>query len=226
MGRGLRRQAPALLVACVALVAALGGTVYAAARINGKTIKVKSLPGNRLAPGSVPGNRLKPGALTGSALAPGSITGIQIDASTLGQVPSAVHADNADSARDAQTALNAVNALDAVRVNGHSAGCTPPDRFFAGSCWQSGSSEAALSAPAAALSCATQGGELPSALSLAAFSQQPGIALAAGDEWTGDLTNASGLDAYAVFTVTSSGQIDRAVSTATKKYRCVIPLVS
>jgi len=226
MGRGLRRQAPALLVACIALVAALGGTVYAATKINGKTIKVKSLPGNRLALGSVPGNRLKPGALTGSALAPGSITGIQIDASTLGQVPSAVHADNADSARDAQTALNAVNALDAVRVNGHSAGCTPPDRFFAGSCWQSGSSEAALSAPAAALSCATQGGELPSALALAAFSQQPGIALAAGDEWTGDLTNASGLDAYAVFTVTSSGQIDRAVSTATKKYRCVIPLVS
>jgi hypothetical protein len=236
MGRGLGRQAPALVVACIALVAALGGTVYAAAKINGKTIKVKSLPGNRLAPGSVPGNRLAPGAITAgmlgpgsvpaSALAPGSITGIQIDASTLGQVPSAVHADNADSARDAQTALNAVNAIDATKVNGHTAGCKPSARFFAGACWQSSSSEAAVSAPAAALACATQGGELPSALSLAAFSQQPGIALAAGDEWTGDLTNASGLNAYAVFTVTSSGQVDREVSTATRKYRCVIPLVS
>ncbi|MGC1166930.1 MAG: hypothetical protein WA862_12570 [Solirubrobacterales bacterium] len=226
MARGLRRQAPALLVACIALVAALGGTVYAAGKINGKTIKVKSLPGNRLAPGSLPGNRLKPGALTGNALAPGTITGIQIDASTLGQVPSAVHADNADSARDAQTALNAVNAIDATKVNGYTAGCKPPARFFAGACWQSDSSEAAVSAPAAALACATQGGELPSALALAAFSQQPGIALAPGDEWTGDLTNASGLDAYAVFTVSSAGQVNYVISTATRKYRCVIPLVS
>ncbi len=227
MGRGLRRQAPALLVACVALIAALGGTVYAAgSKIDGKAIKVKSLPGNRLAIGSLPGNRLKPGALTGSALAPGSITGIQVDASTLAQVPNAVHADNADSAHDAQTALNAVNALDAVRVNGHSAGCKPPARFFAGSCWQSASSEAAVSAPAAALSCATQGGELPSALALAAFSQQPGIALAPEDEWTGDIPVVSSSDEYAVVTVSASAAISSTVSTDTRKYRCVIPLVS
>jgi len=227
MVRGLRRQSPALVVACVALFAALGGTVYAAkGKIDGKTIKVKSLPGNRLQPGSLPGNRLQPGALTGSALAPGSVTGIQIDASTLGQVPSAVHADTAESARDAQTALNAVNAIDATRVNGHSAGCTPPVRFFAGACWQAGSSEAAVSAPAAALACATQGGELPGALALAAFSQQPGIALAAGDEWSGDVPSVSGPDLYSVVTVSASAAVSSALSTATKKYRCVIPLVS
>jgi hypothetical protein len=174
----------------------------------------------------VPGNRLKPGALTGSALAPGSITGIQVDASTLGQVPSAVHADNADSARDAQTALNAVNAIDATKVNGHTAGCRPPDRFFAGSCWQSASSEAAVNAPAAALACATQGGELPSALALAAFSQQPGIALAAGDEWTGEMASYTSLNLYRVVTVSSTAEVGSSPSTATKKYRCVIPLVS
>jgi hypothetical protein len=236
MVRGLRRQGPALVVASVALIAALGGTVYAAGKINGKTIKVKSLPGNRLAPRSLPGNRLAPGAITAgmlgpgsvpaSALAPGSVTGIQIDASTLGQVPSAVHADNADSARDAQTALNAVNAIDATRVNGHSAGCRPSTRFFAGACWQSVASEAAVSAPAAALACATQGGELPEALSLAAFSQQPGIALAAGDEWTGEMASYTSLNAYSVVTVSATAEIGSSVSTATKKYRCVIPLVS
>jgi hypothetical protein len=226
MNWGSGRRSPALLIACVALFAALGGTVYAAAKISGKTIKVKSLPGNRLVPGSLPGNRLKAGAITGSNLAPGSITGTQIDAATIGQVPSAVHADNADSARDAQTALNAVNAIDAVKVNGHTAGCKPTTRFFAGACWQNASSEAALPAPAAALSCATQGGELPDALSLAAFSQQPGITLAAGDEWTGDLTNVSGLDAYAVITISAAAQINFVVSTSTKKYRCVIPLVA
>lgn len=55
MSRGFRRQAPALIVAGLALVAAMGGTVYAAGKINGRTIKVKSVPGNRLAIGSVPG---------------------------------------------------------------------------------------------------------------------------------------------------------------------------
>jgi hypothetical protein len=236
MTRGLRRQAPALLIACIALLAALGGTVYAATKIDGKTIRVKSLPGNRLALASLAGNRLKPGtiggdrlklaSIPGDRLVPGSLGGAQIDPATLGQVPSAAHADSADSARDAQTALNAVNALDAVRVNGHSAGCKPPTRFFAGACWQTGGSEAAVSAPAAALACATQGGELPTALALVAFAQQPGISLAAGDEWTGDLTNVSAPGTYAVVTVSPSAIVASEVSTGTKKYRCVIPLVS
>lgn len=224
MGRGLR-QVPALVVAGLALAAALGGTVYAAGKVNGRTIKVKSLPGNRLAIGSVPGNRLKPGAIKGSALAPGSITGIQIDASTLGQVPSAIHADTAESARDAETALNAANAQNAQTVNGYEAGCKTGTRPFAGACWQSTASGSALNAPAAAAACAAQGGELPEALALVAFSQQPGVTLATGDEWSGDLTNLSGLDVYAVVTVSSAGQVNSAASTSTKKFRCVLPLL-
>ncbi len=236
MARGLRRQAPALLIACIALIAALGGTVYAAKKIDGKTIRVKSLPGNRLTPASLAGDRLKPGTITGDRLklgsipgdrlAPGSVGGAQIDPATLGQVPSAAHAESADSARDAETALNAVNALDAVKVNGHGAGCKQSTRFFAGACWQTSNSEAAVTAPAAALACATQGGELPEALSLVAFSQQPGILLAAEDEWTGDIPVVSGPGLYAVVTVSASGQIASELSTETQKYRCVIPLVS
>ena len=143
MRRGLHSRPAALAIASIALFVALGGSVYAAQKINGKQIKPKSLPGNRLALESVPGNRLKPGsvssaqlapgAVSASQLAPGSVTGIQVDVATLGQVPSSVHAENADAARDAQTALNAVNALDAQRVNGHSAGCQPDTRFCAGS---------------------------------------------------------------------------------------------
>jgi hypothetical protein len=226
MSRQLRRQSPALLVACVALFAALGGSVYAASKIDGHAIRVKSLPGNRLKPGSLPGNRLQAGTIPGDRLLPGSIAGAQIDTATMGQVPSAIHADNADSAHDAQTALNAVNAIDAVRVNGHSAGCTERTRYFAGACWQVASSEAALTAPDAALSCAVQGGELPDALTLAAFSRQPGVALAPGDEWTGNIASYTGADAYSVATVSSASQVGASVSTSTKKYRCVIPLVA
>lgn len=229
MGRGLRRQAPALVVACVALVAALGGTVYAekkAKKIDGRAIKAKSLPGNRLAMRSVPGNRLKPGTIPADRLAPGAIGGAHVDVSTLGQVPSAVHADSADSARDAQTALYAVSALDAGKVNGRTAGCEAGQRFFAGACWQEDSSAAAVTAPAAAVSCANQGGELPDALTLAAFSQQPGIAIAPGDEWSGDVTNVSGPNLHAVVTVSATAVISSDLATNAKKYRCVIPLVS
>jgi hypothetical protein len=225
MGKGLRRQAPALVVAGLALVVALSGTVYAAGKIGGRAIKVKSLPGNRLVPASVPGNRLKPGAIKGSQLAPGSITGIQIDASTLGQVPSAVHAETAESAHDAETALNAANAENARTVNGYEAGCKSGTRAFAGACWQTAAGDTALTAPAAAAACAAQGGELPAALLLVAFSQQPGVSLAAGDEWSGDIPVVSGVDVYAVVTIAPDGKVSSALSTATKKFRCVIPLV-
>jgi hypothetical protein len=226
MSRGLRRQVPALVVAGLALVAALGGTVYAAGKINGRSIKVKSMPGNRLALGSVPGNRLKPGALQGSLLAPGSITGIQIDASTLGQVPSAIHADTAESARDAETALNAANAENARTVNGHEVGCKPGTRPFAGACWQTLPSDSALNAPAAAAACASSGGELPDALSLVAFSQQPGVTLAEGDEWANEIPVMSGDNLYGVATVTASGEVKSGGSTETRRFRCVLPLIN
>jgi len=225
MSRGLRRQAPALVLAGLALVAALSGTVYAAGKISGRSIKVKSIPGNRLAMASVPGNRLKPGALRGNQLAPGSITGVQIDASTLGQVPSSVHAETADSAHDSETALQAANAENARTVNGYEAGCKAGTRPFAGACWQSAESSSALNAPAAAAACAGQGGELPDALALVAFSGQAGVTLAEGGEWSSDIPVVSSEDIYAVVTVTSQAKVASAVSTATKKFRCVLPLV-
>jgi hypothetical protein len=225
MLRGLRRHSAALPIACAALFVALGGSVWAATKIDGHSIRAGSLPGNRLVPGSLPGNRLAPGAIPANRLAPDSITGTQIDAATLGQVPSAVHAEVADQAREAARALHASGAANAERLNGYSAGCGSGLQAFAGACWQLEHSTAALEAPQAAAACAELGGELPAALALAAFSQEPGVTLAVADEWTGDLTNASGVDAYSVFTVSSTGAIGFMISTATKKFRCVIPLV-
>ena len=228
MGRALRRPSPALFVSLIALFAALGGTVYAAGKakkIDGKAIKVKSLPGNRLKLKSVAGNRLKPGAIGAGQLAPNSIGATQIDEATLGQVPSAVHADNADTAIEAQTALAAVNAVNANTVNGHSAGCLPTAQFFAGACWQSLPNGAAT-APNAALSCALDGGALPEALQLAAFAQQPGVNLGSGDEWSSDIPVFSGLNTYGVITVSAAGKINSTSSESTRKYRCVIQLVT
>jgi hypothetical protein len=222
MRKGFRRPTPATIVALLALVAALAGSAYAAGRIDGRAVKVKSLPGNRLKPGSVPANRLKPGAIPASLSGP--ITGSQIDERSLGQVPSAGYADVAGFAQSAVDAETAVNAVDAQTVNGHAAGCQPGTTPFAGACWQTSANETAVTAPVAAASCAAQGGTLPEALQLAAFSQQPDVTLMA-EEWSGELTTFSGENAYGVVTISPSGGLNSKLSTDLKKYRCVIPLL-
>ncbi len=238
MGQGIWRGSPALVVSVVALFVALGGSVYAAkkAGINGKAIRAKSMPGNRLKPRSVPANRLKPHSITAKLLKPGAfptltaggpLTGTDINELTLGQVPSAAHADTADTAQsavDAQTALNAVNAVDAQTINGHSVGCLPGTQPFAGACWES-SASSAVNAPTAARKCAARDGTLPEALQLAAFAEEPGVSLDSGDEWSGDIPVISGTDAYAVTTVTAGSVVFRDLSTETHAYRCVIPLI-
>lgn len=235
MSRGIWRQVPALVVAAVALMAALAGTVYAAGKINGHSVKVKSLPGNRLALHSVPANRLKPGtipstqlapgSIQGDRLAPGSVTGLQVDVSTLGQVPSAVHADTAESAKDAETALNAANAVNAQNLNGFHAGCEQGTRLFAGACWQLASNSGTANLLAAADSCTSQGGELPDAFALAAFAHQPGVTLAAEEEWSRTLATFTGKNAFSAVTVSAAGDISSSLSSATKKFRCVLPLL-
>jgi hypothetical protein len=232
MRQAALRQSPALVVSLIALFVALGGTVYAAKKINGRSIRAKSIPGNRLKPRSVPANRLKPGVLKGLN-ASGPLTGADIDERTLGRVPTAAHAETADSAQsavDAETALNAVNAIDAKTVNGHSAGCMPGTQPFAGACWESEPSPAAT-APAAAATCATRGGALPEALQLAAFAELPSINLDPGSEWSGEIVSFTAQDAYAVATVTEAGAITSALvngggTSDTRKFRCVIPLVT
>jgi len=221
----VRRPGPAAAIAAVALFVALGGSVYAATKIDGTTIKPNSMPGNRVVVGSLPANRLQEGTIPGNRLAPGSVTGEQVDSSTLDTVPRAERAETAESAHQAATAVRAESAANAERLGGRRAGCTGGTVEFGGACWQKFESLTAASAPAAAASCAAQGGELPGALALAAFGAQPDVDLAPGDEWSGDVTNVSGLDAYAVVTVSTSGKIDFVVSTESRKFRCVLPLV-
>jgi hypothetical protein len=62
-----RRPSPAMIVALVALVAALGGTAYAAGRINGNSIVKQSIGGGKLKKNT--------------------LTGYQINVNKLGEVP-------------------------------------------------------------------------------------------------------------------------------------------
>jgi hypothetical protein len=225
MGSWIRRQGPAFAVACLALMVALGGSVYAATRIDGRSVRPGSLPGNRLERASVPGNRLKPGTLGGGRIAPGSVTGKQVDAATLAKVPEAGHADSADTARSANTALGASFAKEAARINGHVAGCAQGLAFFAGACWEAQTS-GPLSAVDAAVVCASRGGELPPVLALVAFGHEPDAQLAPGGEWSRDLAIFSGGNAYAVAAVNQSDEVLAISRNESRPFRCVIPLVN
>ena len=104
----LRRPSPALVLAVLALVAALGGSAYAVGRINGSTIK----------PRSIPGDRIRNNALTGT----------QINEARLGRVNEAKNANNskfalrASAADSSANALNAANARNADALSGNPAG--------------------------------------------------------------------------------------------------------
>lgn len=231
MKQGVGRNAPAMGIALLALFVALGGSVYAAktkrARIDGRAIRTRSIPSNRLKPHSIGVDRLKPNVLRGIPPAT-PLTGADINELTLGQVPSAAHAESADTAQsavDAQTALNAINAVDAQTVNGHSIGCMPETLAFAGACWEDSANDP-LDAPTAARKCAAKGGTLPDALELAALGEEEGVILDPRDEWSGDITNVSGLDSYGVVTVSAASKLDYVLSTKLHPYRCVLPLIN
>ena len=221
---GWRRPSPALVIACLALFVALGGTVLAATKIDGRTIRVKSLPGNRLAVGSVPGNRLKKGTIPGNRLAQGSVKGAQIDVGTLGQVPSAAHADSADTARRAQTATAADHAADATTINGHSVGCAEGRREFGGACWDLKAGESAVTAVEAAAACGGEGGELPDLLALFAFLRQPGVSSDPAGEWTSTAL-VSAPDIYSLAVVEPGGHYRLNKSFERNHFRCVTPLL-
>jgi hypothetical protein len=225
MGSWIRRQGPTFAVACMALVVALGGTVYAAAKIDGRSIRPGSLPGNRLERGSVAGNRLQPGSIGGGRIAPGSLTGVQVDASTLGKVAEAAQADQAGSARVAASALGANFAADAGKLNGRTAGCHENQLFFAGACWDT-ATQPAIYALGAAETCAARGGELPSALSLLAFARQPGVQLAVAGEWTRDIGQVTLPNEFTFVTVSRNLTVDVAAPLEFRPFRCVTPLVS
>jgi hypothetical protein len=209
------RPSPALVIATLALFVALGGTVWAATRIDGRSVKPKSLPGNRVIVGSLPGNRLRPGTIRGN----------RIDSASLGRVPSAAHAETADTAKTADTAIHAQAASDSSTVNGYAAGCVAGTRLFAGACWETRTQPGALSVISAETTCAHEGGELPRAISLKAFGEQPGVALEQEGEWSGEIASYTSFNTFAMAVVNARGEIETVTHTESRHFRCVLPLL-
>ena len=105
LGRFSSHLSYANVIATVALFLALGGGAYAAIRLQPNSVGSRALRN-----GAVTNKKLAKGAVTGAKVATGSLTGRQINASTLGTVPTALHAASADVSTHAGTADNATHA--------------------------------------------------------------------------------------------------------------------
>jgi hypothetical protein len=120
-----RLPSPAMLVACIALIVALGGVSYAASVLPKNSVGTAQLKKK-----AVTAAKLRKNAVSSSKVKDDALTGADISESSLGRVPSAAnaadaaHATSADSATNANNASNATNAAsaaDAAALNGRAA---------------------------------------------------------------------------------------------------------
>lgn len=81
------RPSPALAISLIALFVALGGTGYAAVKINGANLKNKSVSGAKLKNKTITGAKIKSNAVTGAKVKGGSLTASDFKAGTLLQGP-------------------------------------------------------------------------------------------------------------------------------------------
>ena len=135
-----------MIIAIIALIAALGGTAYAARlapkhSVGAKQLKRKSVTTGKIANGAVKGNHV----------ADNSLTGQDINLNALGTVPSA---------------SNAAQTGNAGTITGHQAACPPATTLIRGVCFDSSSNGVATSVMKARDACAAKGGYLPSPLKL------------------------------------------------------------
>jgi hypothetical protein len=109
LARFIPRPTYANVMSTVAVILALGGSAYAAFKLPKNSVGAKQLKN-----ASVTTAKLHRGAVNGSKVANNSLTGQQINAATLGKVPSAARATAADSATLAAHAASADSATAAA----------------------------------------------------------------------------------------------------------------
>jgi Pentapeptide repeats (8 copies) len=132
--RWLHVPSPAMIVACVALFVALGGTSYAAIvlpanSVGTKQIKKSAVTGVKVKNATLTGAKIKDASLTGAKIKDASLTGADIVAASLGKVPSAASADSVIDGAVGPTKFGAipgarVRRTAAVTVAGNAGGST------------------------------------------------------------------------------------------------------
>lgn len=94
-----RRPSPAMVVACLALFVALGGTSFAAVKLSKNSVGAREIKKN-----AVGASEIKKNAVASSEVKTNSLTGSDINESKLGIVPTAANATSATTAGNAANA--------------------------------------------------------------------------------------------------------------------------
>jgi hypothetical protein len=100
------------VVSTLCLFMLLGGVAYAGTQLAKNSVGTKQLKSK-----AVTKAKLAPNSVTGQSVVDGSLTGADINASTLGKVPSAASAEQANSAKTAGSANTANSANSAKTAN-------------------------------------------------------------------------------------------------------------
>ncbi len=93
----IRRPAPAMVVALVALVLSAGGTVTAGVLITSADIRDNTIRSADIHDGAIKSRDVDNGSLSGADVARNSLTGVDIHESSLGNVPNSNRLDGLDS---------------------------------------------------------------------------------------------------------------------------------
>jgi hypothetical protein len=197
-----------VMVTLLTVIVLGGATAYAALKIPRNSIGTRQLQAK-----SVTNGKLANNAVTGAKVAEGSLTGTNINLSALGTVPQAA---------------NASLAAEAKKLGGHAASCPEHTLLIRGLCFDSSSNPQAPSLNAAAASCASKGGWLPTPMELYTVKGQLNLGSGSGTEkqFTDSLygeVSQGNLGFTAV--IYGAGQIERQEVNQPAQYYCVYPLV-
>ncbi len=204
-GRRIGAPSPAMVVAVIALVAALGGTAFAALGKN-------SVGTRQLRSKSVTTGKLANNAVNGAKVANRSLSGSDIDLSALGTVPSATSAQRAANANT---------------LGGHAAECPGGAILLRGVCFDGSSNPEIGSLGAAADACAAKGGYLPTPMEL--YSVRGVINLGSGlgtdrqftDTYYGNTAGGN----YRTIVIDGTGALSEQSPESPARFICAYPLV-
>lgn len=114
----VRRPSPAMILALVALVAALGGGAYAATRIDTSEIADQAVTNQKIAKQTIKSSRIARNGLKGSAIDEATLGAVPAAQGVVGRVPFAVRIANGESVPIASNGSISVSAYCAVNVDG------------------------------------------------------------------------------------------------------------
>jgi hypothetical protein len=164
----------------LAIFFVLGGSAYAAQRINGSQIKNASISGKKLRYNTISGKKIRAATIYGAKIRPNTLTDREVDMSKLGKIKSASTADTAASATNA----GKVDSKDAAQLIDR---CPSGTTDLGSACAETGS-RSAKTAIDASETCTRAGGYLPSIAELTGGFKADKYALAATEvsgTWTG-----------------------------------------